>query len=311
MKPACQSSAAHARWLVLLAAALLSACAADPAANPQDPYETVNRRVNAFNEKVDDQLVRPVAVGYQKNVPQPVQTGVGNFFGNLKDIWSTVNNALQGKPMDTAETGLRAAVNTVFGIYGIFDVATWAGIERHSADFGQTLGVWGVPSGPYLVLPLLGPSTARDTVGWTFDNYYNLWNGVDPMGLRYSGIAVRVVDMRAGYLGMDTSLNEVALDKYSFMRDAYLQRRNPKGWKRNLPADMQDNDGSDGSDGSDGAERFDDVSTPDSATSAVEPVAANPATVSEVPVVIEGPPVTYERLDPTQDIPADKPENDQ
>jgi len=286
---------------------MLTACASDPAANPQDPYESTNRRISAFNEKVDANLVRPVAVVYQKNVPDPVQTGVGNFFGNLKDIWSTVNNAMQARPMDTAETGLRVAVNTVFGVFGLFDVATWAGLQRHSADFGQTLGVWGLPSGPYLVLPLLGPSTARDTVGWTFDNYYNLWNGAEPTGLRNSGTVLRWVDTRAGYLGLDTSLNEVALDKYSFVRDAYLQRRNPKGWKRNLPLDMQENNDSDNSDGSD---RFDDEAS-SVMTPPVEPVAATVDAEAEVPTIIEGPPVTYERSDSLQNSPAEKPENDQ
>lgn len=286
---------------------MLTACASDPAANPQDPYESTNRRISEFNEKVDANLVRPVAVVYQKNVPDPVQTGVGNFFGNLKDIWSTVNNAMQARPMDTAETGLRVAVNTVFGVFGLFDVATWAGLQRHSADFGQTLGVWGLPSGPYLVLPLLGPSTARDTVGWTFDNYYNLWNGAEPNGLRNSGTVLRWVDTRAGYLGLDTSLNEVALDKYSFVRDAYLQRRNPKGWKRNLPLDMQENNDSDNSDGSD---RFDDEAS-SVMTPPVEPVAATVDAEAEVPTIIEGPPVTYERSDSLQNSPAEKPENDQ
>ncbi len=283
---------------------MLAACATDPAANPQDPYESTNRRVSEFNEKVDTNLLRPVAVGYQKNVPGPVQTGVENFFGNLKDVWSTVNNALQARPMDTAETGMRVAVNTVFGVFGLFDVATWAGLQRRSADFGQTLGVWGVPSGPYVVLPLLGPSTARDTVGWTFDNHYNLWNGVEPTGLRNSGIALRVVDMRAGYLGMDTSLNEVALDKYSFVRDAYLQRRNPKGWKHNLPADMRENDGADGAD--DGA---DDGDLPGGAIPVEEPVVDGTHNPQDVPVVIEGPQVTYERSPPVDQKPEDKPEN--
>ena len=291
-------------YLALLATAMLAACATDPAANPQDPYESTNRRVSEFNEKVDTNLLRPVAVGYQKNVPGPVQTGVENFFGNLKDVWSTVNNALQARPMDTAETGMRVAVNTVFGVFGLFDVATWAGLQRRSADFGQTLGVWGVPSGPYVVLPLLGPSTARDTVGWTFDNHYNLWNGVEPTGLRNSGIALRVVDMRAGYLGMDTSLNEVALDKYSFVRDAYLQRRNPKGWKRNLPADMRENDGADGAD--DGA---DDGDLPGGAIPVEEPVVDGTHNPQDVPVVIEGPQVTYERSPPVDQKPEDKPEN--
>ena len=308
MTIACHKKRLSGCHTALLAVALLAACASDPAANPQDPYEATNRRISEFNDKVDTKLVRPVAVVYQKNVPEPVQTGVGNFFGNLKDIWSTVNNALQARPMDTAETGLRVAVNTVFGVFGLFDVATWAGLQRRSADFGQTLGLWGVPSGPYLVLPLLGPSTARDTVGWTFDNHYNLWNGVEPTGLRNSGTVLKVVDMRAGYLGLDTSLNEVALDKYSFVRDAYLQRRNPKGWKRNLPADMQENDGSDGSDGSD---RFDNEASSGSASPQAEPVASGDAAAPEAPVIIEGPPVTYERSEPQENSPTDKPQNNQ
>ena len=242
-------------YAALLVAAMLAACASGPAANPQDPYESTNRRISEFNEKVDTNLARPV-----------------------------------------------------FGVFGLFDVATWAGLQRRSADFGQTLGVWGVPSGPYLVLPLLGPSTARDTVGWTFDSYYNLWSGVEPTGLRNSGTALRLVHTRAGYLGMDTSLNEVALDKYSFVRDAYLQRRNPKGWKSNLPFDMQQIDGSDGSDGSD---RFDDQSLSGSASPQAEPVASGADAAPEVPVVIEGPPVAYERSDLKELIQADKPENTQ
>ena len=127
--------------------------------------------------------------------------------------------------MESAETGLRVAVNTVFGIYGLFDVATWAGIQRRSADFGQTLGVWGVPSGPYMVLPLFGPSNVRDTFGWGVDTNYDLWYGVHPVGLKYTGTALKLVDKRTSLLGLDKSLNEVALDKYSFIRDAYMQRR--------------------------------------------------------------------------------------
>jgi phospholipid-binding lipoprotein MlaA len=275
----------------LLISALLAGCAADPGANALDPFESTNRRIYAFNEKVDENLVRPVAVGYQTHVPQPVQTGVGNFFGNLSDIWSTLNNALQAKPKETVETGVRAAINTVFGILGVFDVATMAGIERHSADFGQTLGVWGVPSGPYVVLPLLGPSTARDTVGWTFDNYYNLWNGVEPISARYTGTAVKVVSSRAKYLGMDNSLNEVALDKYSFMRDAYLQRRSRDTWRRNRPADMQDSDGSDGSDGGDGSDGDYGSDLPaDTSPAELKPVEASS---DNMPEVLQGPSVTF------------------
>ena len=209
-----------------------------------DPFESTNRRVSAFNEDVDRNLLKPVASAYQKAVPGIVQDGVHNFFGNLDDIWSTANNALQLKPMETAETGLRTAVNTVFGIYGLIDWGTRVGLQRHSADFGQTLGYWGVPPGPYLVLPVLGPSNVRDTAGLAVDMQENQWAKVNPTGARYSGTAVKVVDKRAGYLGLDKQLDEVALDKYAFIRDAYVQRRLAQT-RRGKPAadDGDDNKG--------------------------------------------------------------------
>lgn len=285
----------HSRcFSALLLSALLAGCAADPTASPLDPFESTNRRIFQFNEKVDENLVRPVAVGYKNNIPQPIQTGVTNFFANLNDIWSTVNNALQAKPKETVETGLRAAINTVIGVLGLFDVASHAGLERHNADFGQTLGVWGVPSGPYVVLPLLGPSSARDTVGWTFDNYFNLWNTVEPMDLRYGGTALKVVDYRTRYLGIDDSLNEIALDKYSFMRDAYLQRRSADAWRRYRPADLQNSDG----DGDDGADGYEDTQTNQEQASAVAPTLAPPASVEEAaqeaPEVLTGPTVIHQ-----------------
>jgi phospholipid-binding lipoprotein MlaA len=233
------------RVFVVLALLAQAACATHSATQSTDPFEATNRRVDKFNERVDAIVLRPVAVGYKNNVPEVLQKGVNNFFGNLKDIWSTLNNGLQAKPMQTAETGLRVAVNSVFGIYGLFDVATMVGIERHSADFGQTLGYWGVAPGPYVVLPLLGPSTVRDTAGWAVDNRYDVWRTeVDAVGLRYGGSVLRLVDKRAGFLGMDTSLNEVALDKYTFVRDAYLQRR--KAATQRKPSSRDGDDGDDG-----------------------------------------------------------------
>jgi phospholipid-binding lipoprotein MlaA len=230
---------------VVLALLAQAACATHSATQSTDPFEVTNRRVDKFNESVDAIVLRPVAVGYKNNVPEVLQKGVNNFFGNLKDIWSTLNNGLQAKPMQTAETGLRVAVNSVFGIYGLFDVATMVGIERHSADFGQTLGYWGVAPGPYVVLPLLGPSTVRDTAGWAVDNRYDVWRTeVDAVGLRYGGSVLRLVDKRAGFVGMDTSLNEVALDKYTFVRDAYLQRR--KAATQRKPSSRDGDDGDNG-----------------------------------------------------------------
>jgi len=217
-----------------------------------DPFESTNRRVSAFNEDLDRNLVKPVATTYQKSVPGFVQDGVHNFFGNLGDIWSTVNNALQLKPMETAETGLRTAVNTVFGIYGVIDWGTRVGLQRYNADFGQTLGYWGVPAGPYLVLPLLGPSNVRDAAGWVVDMQENQWAQVTPTAARYSGTAVKLVDKRAEYLGLDKQLDEVALDKYAFIRDAYIQRRLAQTRRGKPAAD----DGDDNKD-SGNNERFD------------------------------------------------------
>ena len=235
------------RVVAVLALLAQVACASHSATQSTDPFEATNRRVDQFNDRLDAIVLRPVAVGYKNNVPDVLQKGVNNFFGNLRDIWSTLNNGLQAKPMETAETGLRVAVNSVFGIYGLFDVATMVGIERHSADFGQTMGYWGVAPGPYVVLPLLGPSTVRDTAGWAIDNRYDLWRTeVDAVGLRYGGSALRLVDKRAGFIGMDTSLNEVALDKYTFVRDAYLQRRLAATRRKSSDKDGGGDDGNDG-----------------------------------------------------------------
>ena len=231
--------------LLLVGLTLLSVgCASVPGQglNPQDPFETTNRRVSDFNDSVDRSLLKPVATQYKKVVPEVLQDGVHNFFGNLTDIWSTANNALQLKPMETAETGLRAAVNSVFGLYGVIDWGTRLGLQRYNADFGQTLGYWGVPAGPYVVLPVLGPSNVRDTVGVAVDIQENLWANVTPTATRYSGTAVRVIDKRAEYLGMDHQLDQVALDKYAFIRDAYLQRR--KAQTRRGAADKDEGNGS-------------------------------------------------------------------
>ena len=182
----------------------------DQGLNPHDPFETTNRRVSDFNDSLDRSLLRPVAVQYQQVAPELLRDGVGNFFGNLADIWSTANNALQLKPIETAETGMRVAVNSVFGIYGLFDWGTRLGLQRHNADFGQTLGYWGVPAGPYVVLPIFGPSNVRDTLGLVVDMDQNLWANVDPTATRYSGTALRVIDKRAEFLGMDKQLDQVA-----------------------------------------------------------------------------------------------------
>ena len=224
----CRKATASARFRGVLAGLVLlvlQGCASAPNANPRDPWESFNRQVHGFNEGLDEAFVKPVAIAYQDVTPALLRTGVSNFFGNLSDVWSLVNNVLQLKPKESVETLARVGVNTTIGLAGVLDVATELKLEKHSEDFGQTLGRWGVPTGPYLVLPLLGPSTLRDTAAMPVNWRGNLISGVDDSAVRNSLTALRVVDLRAGLLRTGRMIDSAALDKYSFTRDAYLQRR--------------------------------------------------------------------------------------
>ncbi|MEY2683051.1 MAG: hypothetical protein RJA09_195, partial [Pseudomonadota bacterium] len=159
------------RYVALLGlVAVLAGCASGPGAHPSDPLEPWNRGVHGFNEAVDTAVFKPVASAYTAVTPSPVRTGVSNFFGNLRDLWSFFNALLQGRPVEAAENFMRFNVNTFLGLGGVLDKATEAGIERTTLDFGHTLGRWGVPSGPYLVLPFFGPSSVRDGIGLVVDN---------------------------------------------------------------------------------------------------------------------------------------------
>lgn len=224
---AVQKTALHAVRLACAAAvaALLAGCATGPNANPADPFEPLNRSVYRFNEGLDDAVLKPVATAYVKVLPSPVRTGVNNFFGNLGDVWSFANSVAQLRLQNSAETFMRVNVNTVFGLGGLLDVATEAGIDRHKEDFGQTLGRWGVPPGPYLVLPVLGSSTVRDAAALPVDAKGDLVHVVQDIPVRNSLYVLRAVDMRAGLLRAGQLLGDAALDKYSFTRDVYLQRR--------------------------------------------------------------------------------------
>ena len=211
---------------VLTLVLLLTGCATTPGTgNPQDPFEGFNRTMFRFNDAVDEAVLKPVATGYQKVTPSFVQTGIGNFFGNLGDVWTAANNLLQGKVEEGVSDVMRVAINTVFGLAGVLDVASEAGLTKHKEDFGQTLAAWGVPPGPYLVLPFLGSSTVRDTAALPADIAGDVWLYTDPTRTRNAGTAVRVVDERAVLLGAGNLLDDVALDKYAFVRDAWLQRR--------------------------------------------------------------------------------------
>lgn len=206
---------------------LLSGCATPPH-NPQDPFEKFNRAVFTFNDTLDRAALKPAATAYKNVMPGFVQVGVNNFFGNLTDVWSGVNNLAQAKGQDGLNDLTRFAVNSTFGIFGVIDIATPAGLRKHSEDFGQTLGYWGVPSGPYLMLPILGPSTVRDTAALPADLWGDPWSHKEPVGWRNVGIGVRAVDQRASILDASNLLEDAALDRYEFIRDGYLQRRASK-----------------------------------------------------------------------------------
>lgn len=208
-----------------LALLLLQGCATGPGANPADPLEPLNRAIFGFNEGVDRAVLKPVATAYRDVTPVTVRTGVTNFFGNISDVWATFNNALQAKPEEAADSFFRVTVNTLWGIGGIFDVASAMRIPKHSEDFGQTLGYWGLSAGPYIVLPLLGPSTVRDTAGLLVDSQLDLVAQARNVPVRNSLLSLRAVNMRANVLEAGDVLDQAALDKYSFSREIYLQRR--------------------------------------------------------------------------------------
>lgn len=226
------------RWglpCLLAVSVLLGACASGPTAHPSDPIEPLNRTVYSFNDAVDRIALEPLAGAYKDKVPSVVRTGVGNFFANLEDAWSFVNNVLQFKGEAAASSFMRVSVNSLFGLCGVLDVATEMRIERYTEDFGQTLGYWGLGPGPYIVLPLLGPSTLRDAVATPVDTrgdavaQYHDWRTRDTL------LVLRAVDQRAGLMRAASLLDQVALDKYTFVRDAYMQRRRSLVYDGNPP----------------------------------------------------------------------------
>jgi phospholipid-binding lipoprotein MlaA len=228
MKHRNASGHSRARGLALAigASLLLGGCATS--ANPRDPFEKFNRAMFTFNDAVDRTALKPAATAYKEVTPSFVQTGVNNFFGNLSDLWSSMNNFAQLKGQDGLNDFTRFAVNSTLGLVGVLDIATPAGLRKHNEDLGQTLGYWGVPSGPYLMLPLLGPSTIRDTVALPGDFWGDPWTHVNDIPWRNSGIVLRAVDQRASVLDASNLLEDAALDRYEFIRDGYLQRRSSK-----------------------------------------------------------------------------------
>jgi phospholipid-binding lipoprotein MlaA len=223
-----------------VALASLAGCATLPNADPRDPLEPFNRGVFAFNEDLDRALFKPAATLYRDLIPKLARTGVSNFFGNLEDVWSFANSVLQFKPAVAAETLVRVGANTVFGLGGVLDVASDMRLQRQREDFGQTLGRWGVPTGPYLVLPLLGPSTLRDALALSVDFYGDVVGGLKDVPTRNALKALDLLDTRASLLSVTDALDQIALDKYSFSRDAFLQRRLSAVFDGNPPEESAD-----------------------------------------------------------------------
>ncbi|TXG78241.1 MAG: VacJ family lipoprotein [Rhodocyclaceae bacterium] len=218
--------------LAIAAAVALSGCAGS---NPKDPLEGFNRAMFSFNEGLDKVAIKPVAQAYETAVPLPGRTGVSNFFGNIGDLWIGVNNLLQGKPRDAVSDLGRVLINSTVGIAGLFDVATEMGLEKHEEDFGQTLGRWGVGGGPYFVWPVIGPRTARDTLGFGVDAVADPVGHLSNVPARNSLYGTRLVDTRASLLPAEKAINEASLDKYAYIRDAYLQRRRSLIYDGNAP----------------------------------------------------------------------------
>ena len=215
--------------LLIVAAMVMSGCAtvpADSGTDPRDPIESFNRQVFEFNDVVDRAVLKPVAQAYEFVLPEPVRDCVSNIFSNFREPSNAVNNLLQGKPIDAVSDTCRFVVNSTIGLLGCFDPARQMGLEKHNEDFGQTLGRWGIGSGPYLVVPILGPSTVRDAIGiYGAEPYLDVNFYIDNVRVRNAILGTRVVNQRAELLQTDDLISGAALDKYRFIRDGYLQRR--------------------------------------------------------------------------------------
>jgi phospholipid-binding lipoprotein MlaA len=231
--------APRAAYIVPFLAAALAGCATPK--NPRDPLEPFNRTIYAFNHDLDRVALKPAALVYREVVPTPVRGGITSFFGNFRDVTAAINSLLQLKLKRAVSGAGRVAINSTVGIFGAFDVATRLGLEKQEEDFGQTLGHWGVKDGPYLVLPLLGPSNARDAVGWVGDYFTDPeFYLFEEAPANWLVLGTRVVNLRANLLEAERFLDEAALDRYAFLREAYLQRR------RNLIYDGNPPDAPDG-----------------------------------------------------------------
>lgn len=220
--------------------AVAAGCASIPAdvgTNPADPWERYNRHMFEFNDTIDRNVLKPVAEGYEQYVPQPARDCVSNIFSNIRDLPISLNNLLQGKPVEAVSDLGRVVINSIAGVFGCFDVASGTGLRKHNEDFGQTFGRWGAGPGPYFVLPLLGPSSVRDAVGRVPDTLVSPQRQIGGTNEQTGIYVVDLLDTRAGLLPAERTFTGVALDRYQFIRDAYLQRRRSLVFDGNPPQD--------------------------------------------------------------------------
>ena len=228
------------RFALIFSLLFLSACASVPGpATKGDPFESYNRAMFSFNEGLDKYIMKPVAKGYDKVLPGPVKTGVSNFFSNLDDLFVILNDLLQFKFTQAIKDTGRFFFNSTIGLYGLIDVATPMGMEKHNEDFGQTLATWGVGDGPYIVLPFFGPRTARGTVGFVSESSIDPVYKIDKDDSLYGTVALRAVDQRYNLLKASRIVDQAAIDKYSFIRDAYLQHRKNLIYDGNPPQEQR------------------------------------------------------------------------
>jgi phospholipid-binding lipoprotein MlaA len=226
IQAAIKKIAAYALSVLMIGSfAAISGCATGPNIHPSDPIEPFNRSVARFNDGLDRAIVKPAATAYAAVTPSLMRAGVTNFFENLSDGWTTINGALQLRPQLTVESLMRFSVNTFFGLGGLLDIASEAGIEKHNEDLGKTLGRWGMPAGPYIVLPVFGPSTLRDALTISAEIAYDPVSRIKPRGASNATNALRLVNTRANFLRLGNVMDDAALDKYTFSRDAFLAKR--------------------------------------------------------------------------------------
>lgn len=228
---------------MLLASLLLTGCGTinlSAYTQQKDPFETINRGVYKFNDTLDRAVIKPVAKGYSEVMPSPVKTMVNNFFSNLDDVVVTANDLLQFKFKQAASDGARVAFNSTFGLLGLINITDR--LEKHNEDFGQTLGYWGVPSGPYLMLPILGPSSIRDGTGRYADGFVSVIANTKHVPTRNSAWAVEGLNTRVGLLEQEKVLDDAVIDRYSFIRDAYLMHRQSLVYDGNPPRQKFEDD---------------------------------------------------------------------